>query len=80
MAERDQQKAWEGPPWPCQYRTTGDQQHLLLVEQWCARDADEWWAPKADGGWSYLGGPAPLVGLVDDFVERLGTESFDELH
>jgi hypothetical protein len=54
------------------FQYCGDQQRLFLVERWCSRDGEE--------GWIYLGGPAPLVGLVDDFVERLGKESFHELY
>ena len=49
-----------------------DEQRLFLAERWCSRDAD--------GGWIHLGGPAALAGLVDDFVERLGKESFHELY
>lgn len=62
------------------FQYCGDQQRLFLVERWCACGADEWCSREADGGWIYLGGPAPLVGLVDDFVERLGKESFHELY
>ena len=54
------------------FQYCGDRQRLFLVERWCSRDGEE--------GWIYLGGPAPLVGLVDDFVERLGKESFHELY
>ena len=49
-----------------------DEQRLFLAERWCSRDAG--------GGWIHLGGPAALAGLVDDFVERLGKESFRELY
>ena len=54
------------------FQFCGDQQRLFLVERWCSHEAD--------GGWIYLGGPAPLASLVDDFVERLGKESFQELY
>ena len=54
------------------FQFCGDQQRLFLVERWCSREAD--------GGWIYLGGPAPLADLVDDFAERLGKESFHELY
>jgi len=56
------------------FQFCGDQQRLFLVERWCSRCADD------DGDWIYLGGPAPLADLVDDFVERLGKESFHELY
>ena len=48
------------------------EQRLFLAERWNARDED--------GGWIYLGGPAALAGLVDEFVERLGKASFHELY
>ena len=54
------------------FQFCGDQQRLFLVERWCSRESD--------GGWIYLAGPAPLASLVDDFVERLGKESFQELY
>ena len=54
------------------FQFCGDQERLFLVERWCSRDGEE--------GWIYLGGPAALVSLVDDFVERLGKESFHELY
>jgi uncharacterized protein (UPF0297 family) len=55
------------------FQFCGDQQQRLFVaERWCSREAG--------GGWIYLGGPASLASLVDDFVERLGKESFYELY
>lgn len=56
------------------FQFCGDEQRLFTVDRWCSRDAD------GDGYWIYLGGPAPLAGLVDEFVERLGKESFHELY
>jgi hypothetical protein len=47
-------------------------QRLFLAERWDARDEY--------GDWIYLGGPAALLGLVDEFVERLGKETFHELY
>ena len=54
------------------FQLCGDEPRLFLAERWCSRDAG--------GGWIHLGGPAALAGLVDDFVERLGKESFQELY
>ena len=54
------------------FQLCDDEPRLFLAERWCSRDAD--------GGWIHLGGPAALAGLVDDFVERLGKESFHELY
>ena len=54
------------------FQLCDDEQRLFLAERWCSRDAG--------GGWIHLGGPAALAGLVDDFVERLGKESFHELY
>ena len=54
------------------FQLCDDEQRLFLVERWYSRDAGD--------GWIHLGGPGALAGLVDDFVERLGKESFYELY
>jgi len=54
------------------FQLCDDEPRLFIAERWGSREAG--------GGWIYLGGPAALAGLVDDFVERLGKESFHELY
>jgi hypothetical protein len=54
------------------FQLCDDEPRLFVAERWGSREAG--------GGWIYLGGPAALAGLVDDFVERLGKESFRELY